>query len=96
MKKRKGEPWLAWMIHADHTYDSHPLNATLAKLAHRGGAVELRLHGCDPDKAQAHAIAQDFTVLQSASDKPHGLREAYLLDSDGYLWVPDVPVKLQT
>jgi len=85
-----------WMIHADHTYDSHPLNATLAKLAHRGGTVELRLHGCDPDKAQAHAIAQDFTVLQSASDKPHGLREAYLLDSDGYLWVPDVPVKLQT
>jgi len=50
-----------WMIHADHTYDSHPLNATLAKLAHRGGTVELRLHGCDPDKAQAHAIAQDFT-----------------------------------
>jgi ligand-binding sensor domain-containing protein len=55
----------------------------------------LRLHGCDPDMAQAHAIAQDFTVLQSASDKPHGLREAYLLDSDGYLWVPDVPVKRQ-
>ena len=82
-----------WMIHADHTYDNHPLNATLAQLTHRGGAVELRLHGCDPDRAQAHAIAQDFTVLQSTSDKPHGLREAYLLDSDGYLWVPDVPVK---
>ena len=84
-----------WMIHADHTYDNHPLHATLAQMAHRGGAVELRLHGCDPDMAQAHAIAQDFTVLQSASDKPHGLREAYLLDSDGYLWVPDIPVKHQ-
>ena len=84
-----------WMIHADHTYDNHPLNATLTQLAHRGGTVELRLHGCDPDTAQAHAIAQNFTVLQSASDKPHWLREAYLLDSDGYLWVPDVPVKHQ-
>ena len=84
-----------WMIHADHTYDNHPLNATLAQMTHRGGAVELRLHGCDPDIAQAHAITHEFTVLQSASDKPHGLREAYLLDSDGYLWVPDVPVKHQ-
>ena len=84
-----------WMIHADHTYDNHPLNTTLAQLTHRGGAVELRLHGCDPDMAQAHAIAQKFTVLQGAADKPHGLREAYLLDSDGYLWVPDVPVKHQ-
>ena len=41
-----------WMIHADHTYDNHPLNTTLAQLAKRGGAVELRLHGCDPDMAQ--------------------------------------------
>ena len=24
-------------------------------------------------------------------DKPHGLREAYLVDVDGYVWVPDVP-----
>ena len=27
-----------WMIHADHTYDNHPLNATLAQLTHRGGS----------------------------------------------------------
>ena len=84
-----------WMIHTDHTYDNHPLNSTLQKLTHRGGVVELRLHGCDPDWAQANALEHEFTVLQNASDKPHGLREAYLLDSDGYLWVPDVPINSQ-
>jgi len=26
-------------------------------------------------------------------DKPHGLREAYLIDPDGYIWVPDTPLK---
>ena len=29
-------------------------------------------------------------VLQEATDKPHGLREAYLYDPDGYVWVPSV------
>ncbi len=32
-------------------------------------------------------------VLAGAMDKPHGLREAYILDDSGYLWVPDVPAK---
>jgi len=27
-----------------------------------------------------------------AADKPHGRREAYIRDPDGYIWVPDVPV----
>ena len=64
-----------WMIHADHTYTGHPLETLLGQIPKRGGTVELRLHGCDPD-----------------IDRPHGLREAYLLDGDGYLWVADVPV----
>ena len=33
-----------------------------------------------------------MTVLASAMNKAHGLREASILDIDGYLWVPDVPV----
>jgi len=30
--------------------------------------------------------------LAGALDKPHGLREAYIIDQDGYLWVPGVPL----
>ena len=35
-----------------------------------------------------------FKVLVGTTDKPHGLREAYLVDADGYVWVPDVHVKM--
>ena len=80
-----------WMVHADHTYDQHPLHATLTSGRARGIGAELRLHGRDPDAAEAAARRLGFTVLAPAADKPHGLREAFLLDADGYLWVPDVP-----
>lgn len=80
-----------WMLHADHTYQQHPLHTTLASGAVRGVGAELRLHGRDPDEAEAAARRLGFTVVAGAQDKPHGLREAYLLDPAGYLWVPDVP-----
>ena len=80
-----------WMLHADHTYLEHALHRDLAANGHRGIGAELRLHGCDPDAAEAAARRLGFTVLAAATDKPHGLREAYLVDGDGYLWVPDVP-----
>jgi catechol 2,3-dioxygenase-like lactoylglutathione lyase family enzyme len=80
-----------WMLHADHTYLDHPLHATLSQPLQRGVGAELRLHGRDPDAAEAAAKRLGYTVLASARDKPHGLREAFLIDPDGYLWVPDVP-----
>jgi catechol 2,3-dioxygenase-like lactoylglutathione lyase family enzyme len=80
-----------WMLHADHTYLEHPLHQNLAGVLKRGVGAEIRLHGCDPDKAEAAARRLGFTVLAGTVDKPHGLREAYLIDADGYLWVPDVP-----
>ena len=80
-----------WMLHADHTYLAHPLHPSLAEVLPRGVGAELRLHGRDPDAAEAAARRRGFTVLAATTDKPHGLREAYLLDADGYLWVPDVP-----
>ena len=55
--------------------------------------MELRLHGRDPDAAEARARELGYTVLAGALDKPHGLREAYIVDGDGYLWVPDVPTE---
>ena len=80
-----------WMLHADHTYSDHPLRGSLRADLARGLGVELRLHGCNPDAAEAKARAMGEAVLAGAMDKPHGLREAYLVDPDGYVWVPDVP-----
>ena len=79
-----------WMLHADHTYAEHPLLALTGDGAVRGAGAEIRLHGCDPDRAAAAAARLGHTVLAPPADKPHGLREAYLVDPDGYVWVPDV------
>ena len=81
-----------WMFHADHTYDRHPLHTAVAGIARRGAGIELRLHGCDPDRAETAARRLGFEVLAGAADKPHGVREAFLSDADGYVWVPDVPI----
>jgi len=82
-----------WMLHADHTYQGHPMETVLTGAGQRGAGAELRLHGCDPDEAEASARRLGFRVLAAATDKPHGLREAYLADADGYVWVPDVLAK---
>jgi catechol 2,3-dioxygenase-like lactoylglutathione lyase family enzyme len=81
-----------WMLHVDHTYDGHPLLAMLGDDVQRGAGVELRLHGCDPDSATEKAKDLGFHILAPPKDKPHGMREAYILDSDGYIWVPDRPL----
>lgn len=80
-----------WMLHADHTYRDHALHGSLGAEMVRGLGAELRLHGRDPDAAEAAARAAGHIVLAGAMDKPHGLREAYIIDPDGYCWVPDVP-----
>jgi len=80
-----------WMLHAGHTYQDHPLHGSLGGEIVRGIGAELRLHGCDPDAAEAAAREDGYTILEGASDKPHGLREAFIIDPDGYIWVPDVP-----
>jgi hypothetical protein len=80
-----------WMLHADHAYQGHPLQREVAAVTARGTGLELRLHGCDPDGAVAAARANGFIVVADPTDKPHGLREAYIADADGYVWVPDIP-----
>ena len=86
-----------WCLHADHTYDDHPLVGFVQAEAHggRGVGVEIRLHGCDPDAAEARARAAEYPVLAGTADKAHGLREVYLLDADGYCWVPGVAVNAE-
>lgn len=80
-----------WMLHADGTYHSHPLPSLLSDVQIRGAGVEIRLYLCDPDKAVAQARAHHHHVLAAPADKPHGMREAYILDPDGYCWVPSLP-----
>lgn len=83
-----------WMVHADHTYDKHPFLEDTRRAPRRGAGVELRLHGCDPDAAAARAQKHGFTLLDGPRDQPdHGLREAHIVDDDGYVWVPDIPLE---
>lgn len=81
-----------FQLHADGTYHAHPLLGLLPESGPRGGGVELRLYNCDPDDAVARAQGTDAVILQEATDKPHGLREACILDPDGYAWVPGRPL----
>lgn len=83
-----------YQLHGEHTYSSHPLLSILPEMGLRGAGVELRLFQIDPDDAQRKALAEGYTVLQSAADKPHGLRECFLLDPDGYCWVPSIKIRL--
>ena len=76
-------------VHADGTYHSNPMLQMVPDAGPRGGGAEIRLYDVDPDAAQARAAEIDSAMtLQAATNKPHGLREAYILDPDGYCWVP--------
>jgi hypothetical protein len=79
------------MVHADHTYLDNPLTGIIAGAETRGAGVELRLYGSIPTRPKAAARAGGWTVLAGAMDKPHGLREAVLVDDEGYVWIPAVP-----
>lgn len=79
-----------WMLHSDASYHSNPLLSLTGDGAIRGAGLELRLYGVDPDAVAQRAEAGGYVVLQAAADKPHGLREAFIVDPDGYVWVPSV------
>lgn len=83
-----------WMIHSDHTYDKHPLHKRVSGVSVRGIGAEIRLHGRDPDQAVSRAKELGFEILDGPRDQPdHGLREAHIIDQDGYVWAPDVKIK---
>jgi uncharacterized glyoxalase superfamily protein PhnB len=79
-----------FMLHADHTYDHHPLFARLQNEAQRGTGAELRVMGVDPDAVEARARAIGATILQPAADYPHGWRDIMVVDPDGYVWAVGV------
>ncbi len=80
-----------FQLHSDGTYHSNPLLGLLPEQPPRGAGIEIRLYDTDPDTAVTKAEAAGGTILQGPTDKPHGLREAYILDQDGYAWVPSRP-----
>lgn len=82
-----------FMLHADHSYAGHPLSGIVAGTQTRGAGVEIRVHGLDPDKAEARAQARGDHVLAGSVDKPHGLRECFIVDPEGYVWVPGIQIR---
>lgn len=84
-----------FQLHADATYHSNPYLGLLPEAGARGAGAEIRLYDTDPDLAAERAAAHGngVTVLQAPTDKPHGLREAYILCRDGYAWVPSRPLQ---
>lgn len=81
-----------FQLHSDSTYHENPLLSLLPENPPRGAGIEIRLYDSDPDAAASKAVARDAMILQAPTDKPHGLREAYILCGDGYAWVPSRPL----
>ncbi|MDU8927717.1 VOC family protein [Alisedimentitalea sp. MJ-SS2] len=81
-----------FQLHADSTYSRHPLLHMLPENPPRGAGLEIHLYDTDPDEAVQKAEATGATILTAPTDKPHGLREAHILDADGYCWVPSRPL----
>ena len=81
-------------LHADATYHSNPLLGLLPETPPRGAGIELRLYDVDPEAAHKRAVELGYEILQPPTDKSatHGLLEAYILDDDGYCWVPSRPL----
>ena len=76
-----------FQLHSDGTYHANPLLGLLPENPPRGGGIEIRLYDTDPEDAVARVEVYGGTILQEPTDKPHGLREAYILCENGYAWV---------
>lgn len=80
-----------FQLHSDGTYHANPFLGLLPEQPPRGAGIEIRLYDTDPDGAVAKAQEKGAMILQEPTDKPHGLREAYILCDNGYAWVPSRP-----
>jgi uncharacterized glyoxalase superfamily protein PhnB len=84
-----------FMLHADHTYDQHPLFERLKDPGVRGTGAELRVLGIDPDLLEKRAKEAGATIIQTARDFPHGWRDVMVADPDGYIWAVGVAISKQ-
>ena len=81
-----------YQLHGDHTYGSNPLLSLVPESGPRGGGIELRLFELNPDQMETKAREYGYEILMETEDKPHGLRECFILDPDGYCWVPSIKI----
>ncbi|TPI09147.1 VOC family protein [Mesorhizobium sp. B4-1-3] len=81
-----------FMLHADHSFLDNPMTGVTAGAETRGAGIELRLYGADPDAVEKKAAALGHVVLAGSIDKPHGLRECYIVGPDGYVFVPSARI----
>lgn len=81
-----------FMLHADHSYDHHPLYARLQGQGARGKGAELRVMGIDPDAVETRARASGADIIQPSANFPHGWRDVILADPDGYIWAIGIPI----
>ena len=81
-----------FMLHADHTYDRHPMYQRVQGVLTRGIGAEIRVMGIDPDAAEERAKKFGATIVQDARDFPHGWRDVMLADADGYVWAVGIPI----
>lgn len=81
-----------FMLHQDGTYGENELLSILPEAGARGAGIELRFYHTDPDLAEKRALdladSYHCSVLRPCSDRPHGLRECFILSADGYCFVP--------
>ena len=52
----------SWMLHADHTYEDHPLSGFVCGREGRGAGAEIRMHTLDPDGAEQRARQAAWTT----------------------------------
>jgi hypothetical protein len=82
----------SFMLHADHAYLDHAMHGIVAGVEARGAGVEIRVYGCDPDRAEAAARRRGDVILSGSIDKPHGLRECHIIGPSGYVFAPSVTI----
>lgn len=81
-----------FMLHADHSYDQHPLYGRVKGVTVRGIGAEIRVMGIDPDAMEERARKFGAEIVQEARDFPHGWRDVMLADVDGYVWAVGVAI----
>ena len=82
----------SWNIYSYHTYDNHAYINIIKSSKPKGLGIELRVIGCDPDRAEERARKENYIILSNSMNKPHGMRECYILDNNGFCWVPSILV----
>lgn len=79
-------------LHYDGTYGAHPLLGLLPENPPRGAGAQFFMFGADPDVATAQAEAFGGSVLETPSNKPHGLYEGTVLSAEGYAFSAAIPI----